>query len=186
MIIGYARVSTNDQDLSSQLDQLKQAGATKIYREKISGARSDRPELAKLMRSLGHGDVLLVTRLDRLARSTSDLLNVLDAVSKAGAAFKSLADAWADTTDLRFNAEATRLFCPSDQLPQPHRVDTYWSYAANHLAGSDTQRSLSNGRLQSRQSRFHNKRRNRSAPLRLQHHRRSRPATGYLLVRDPR
>ena len=52
------------------------------------------------MRSLGHGDVLLVTRLDRLARSTSDLLNVLDAVSKAGAAFKSLADAWADTTDL--------------------------------------------------------------------------------------
>ena len=72
MIIGYARVSTNDQDLSSQLDQLKQAGATKIYREKISGARSDRPELAKLMRSLGHGDVLLVTRLDRLARSTSD------------------------------------------------------------------------------------------------------------------
>ena len=97
MIIGYARVSTNDQDLSSQLDQLKQAGATKIYREKISGARSDRPELAKLMRSLGHGDVLLVTRLDRLARSTSDLLNVLDAVSKAGAAFKSLADAWADT-----------------------------------------------------------------------------------------
>jgi DNA invertase Pin-like site-specific DNA recombinase len=55
MIIGYARVSTNDQDLSSQLDELKQAGATKIYREKISGARSDRPELAKLMRSLGPG-----------------------------------------------------------------------------------------------------------------------------------
>jgi DNA invertase Pin-like site-specific DNA recombinase len=98
MIIGYARGSTNDQDLSSQLDQLKQAGATKIYKEKISGARSDRPELAKLMRLLNYGDVLLVTRLDRLARSTRDLLNVLDAVSNAGAAFKSLSDQWADTT----------------------------------------------------------------------------------------
>ena len=98
MIVGYARVSTQDQDLSGQLHALKAAGATKIYREKISGARSDRPELAKLMRSLTKGDVLVVTRLDRLARSTRDLLNVLDAVSKAGAAFKSLADAWADTT----------------------------------------------------------------------------------------
>jgi DNA invertase Pin-like site-specific DNA recombinase len=98
MIIGYARVSTNDQDLSAQLDALKQAGATKIYREKISGARSDRPELAKLMKALQPGDILLVTRLDRLARSTRDLLNVLADVSKAGGAFKSLADAWADTT----------------------------------------------------------------------------------------
>jgi DNA invertase Pin-like site-specific DNA recombinase len=98
VIIGYARVSTLDQDLTSQLEQLKTAGAEKVFREKISGARSDRPELAKLMRSLGKGDVLLVTRLDRLARSTRDLLNVLDAASKAGAAFKSLADAWADTT----------------------------------------------------------------------------------------
>jgi DNA invertase Pin-like site-specific DNA recombinase len=98
MIYGYARVSTNDQDLSSQLEALKQAGAEKIYREKISGARSDRPELAKLMKTLQPGDILLVTRLDRLARSTRDLLNVLDAVVKAAAAFRSLADSWADTT----------------------------------------------------------------------------------------
>src|SRR5262249_46854296 len=98
MIVGYARVSTNDQDLSSQLEALKAAGAEKVWREKVSGAKTDRPELAKLMRSLNHGDVLLVTRLDRLARSTRDLLNVLDTVTKAGAAFKSLADAWADTT----------------------------------------------------------------------------------------
>jgi DNA invertase Pin-like site-specific DNA recombinase len=98
MIIGYARVSTNDQDLSSQLEALKQAGATKIYREKISGARSDRPELAKLMKTIGHNDVLIVTRLDRLARSTRDLLNVLADVTKAGGAFKSLADTWADST----------------------------------------------------------------------------------------
>jgi DNA invertase Pin-like site-specific DNA recombinase len=98
MIVGYARVSTQDQDLSSQLESLKQAGAEKIFREKISGARSDRPELAKLIRSLQPGDILLVCRLDRLARSTRDLLNVLDAVAKAAAAFRSLADTWADTT----------------------------------------------------------------------------------------
>jgi DNA invertase Pin-like site-specific DNA recombinase len=98
MIIGYARVSTNDQDLSSQLEALKQAGATKIYREKISGARSDRPELGRLIKALDDGDVLLVTRLDRLPRSTRDLLNVLADVAKAGGAFKSLSDQWADTT----------------------------------------------------------------------------------------
>jgi DNA invertase Pin-like site-specific DNA recombinase len=80
------------------LEALKQAGATKIFREKISGARSDRPELAKLMKALQPGDVLLVTRLDRLARSTRDLLNVLADTAKAGAAFKSLSDQWADTT----------------------------------------------------------------------------------------
>jgi DNA invertase Pin-like site-specific DNA recombinase len=98
MIVGYARVSTGSQDLAAQLEALKKAGAHKVWREKISGARSDRPELAKLMRTLTEGDVLIVTRLDRLARSTRDLLNVLDAVAKAGAAFKSLADTWADTT----------------------------------------------------------------------------------------
>ena len=98
MIIGYARVSTLDQDLTAQLEQLKAAGAERIFKEKISGAQTDRPELAKLMRALQPGDVLLVTRLDRLARSTRDLLNVLDAVAKAEAAFPSLADAWADTT----------------------------------------------------------------------------------------
>ncbi|MFL6797469.1 MAG: recombinase family protein [Xanthobacteraceae bacterium] len=97
-IIGYARVSTGGQDLTSQQHALQAAGAAKIYREKISGARSDRPELAKALKSLEPGDVLLVTRLDRLARSTRDLLNVLDLVTKAGAGFKSLADNWADTT----------------------------------------------------------------------------------------
>jgi DNA invertase Pin-like site-specific DNA recombinase len=70
----------------------------KIYAEKISGARSDRPELAKVLRRIGTGDVLIVTRLDRLARSTRDLLNILDDIAKRGAGFKSLHDAWADTT----------------------------------------------------------------------------------------
>src|SRR5215510_6584660 len=97
-IYGYARVSTGGQSLASQDAQLRAAGCTKIYAEKISGARSDRPELAKLLKRLDRGDVLMVTRLDRLARSTRDLLNILDEIGKAGAGFKSLADPWADTT----------------------------------------------------------------------------------------
>ena len=98
MIYGYARVSTKDQLLETQQATLTATGCTKIYAEKISGAKSDRPELAKLLKALGAGDVLIVTRLDRLARSTRDLLNIIDAIAKAGAGFKSLADAWADTT----------------------------------------------------------------------------------------
>src|SRR5262249_8330742 len=97
-IFGYARVSTRDQDLTSQLDELKAAGCGNIFKEKASGAKSDRPELAKAIRRLDHSDVLTVTRLDRLARSTRDLLNILDAIGKAGAGFRSLRDTWADTT----------------------------------------------------------------------------------------
>jgi DNA invertase Pin-like site-specific DNA recombinase len=94
-VYGYARVSTDGQSLASQDAQLRTAGCTKIYAEKISGSRGDRPELAKLLKRLDRGDVLTVTRLDRLARSTRDLLNILDVVGKAGAGFKSLGDAWA-------------------------------------------------------------------------------------------
>jgi DNA invertase Pin-like site-specific DNA recombinase len=97
-ILGYARVSTHGQDLVGQLAELQAAGCAKIYREKASGAKTDRPELAKLLRALEPGDVLIVTRLDRLARSTRDLLNVLDAVARAKAGFRSLKDTWADTT----------------------------------------------------------------------------------------
>src|SRR5258708_17017004 len=77
---------------------LKAAGVERVYAEKISGARSDRAQLAKLLKAIGEGDMVVVTRLDRLARSTRDLLNILDAIAKAGATFKSLADTWADTT----------------------------------------------------------------------------------------
>src|SRR5262245_6655863 len=97
-IFGYARVSTDGQSLASQDAQLHAAGAAKVYSEKISGAKTDRPELAKVIKRLDAGDVLMVTRLDRLARSTRDLLNILDAIGKAGAGFKSLGDTWADTT----------------------------------------------------------------------------------------
>jgi DNA invertase Pin-like site-specific DNA recombinase len=97
-VIGYCRVSTDGQSLDDQIAALKAAGATRMFAEKQSGARSDRPQLRKAIAALGKGDTLIVTRLDRLARSTRDLLNVLHEVGEAGAAFKSLADTWADTT----------------------------------------------------------------------------------------
>lgn len=98
MIVGYARASTDGQTLDAQQSALSAAGAERVFAEKISGAVTDRKALGRAIAALGTGDVLLVTRLDRLARSTRDLLNVLDAISKAGAGFRSLADAWADTT----------------------------------------------------------------------------------------
>jgi DNA invertase Pin-like site-specific DNA recombinase len=97
-ILAYARVSTEGQSLAAQQEALRAAGAEKVYAEKASGAKADRPALARLLKRLEPGDVVLVTRLDRLARSTRDLLNTLEAVAQAGATFKSLADTWADTT----------------------------------------------------------------------------------------
>jgi DNA invertase Pin-like site-specific DNA recombinase len=97
-VYGYGRVSTGSQTLAAQDAALAAAGCAKVYSEKVSGARSDRAELAKLLKRLEPGDVLIVTRLDRLARSTRDLLNILDTIGKAGAGFKSLHDTWADTT----------------------------------------------------------------------------------------
>jgi DNA invertase Pin-like site-specific DNA recombinase len=97
-IIGYARVSTQDQHLTGQLEALKSAGAETVYRGKISGVRADRPQLAKLMTSLKHGDVVLVTKLDRLGRSARELLDLIDAIGKAGAAFRSLGDPLWDTS----------------------------------------------------------------------------------------
>src|SRR5438309_559859 len=90
-------VSTDGQTLDAQQAALRAAGAEVVFAEKVSGAVTDRKALAKAIEALGDGDVLLVTRLDRLARSTRDLLNILDQVAKAGAKFRSLADTWADT-----------------------------------------------------------------------------------------
>jgi DNA invertase Pin-like site-specific DNA recombinase len=98
MIVGYAHVSTDGQTLHAQQASLAAAGAERVFAEKVCGAVTDRKALGRAIAALGAGDVLLVTRLDRLARSTRELLNVLDAVGKAGAGFRSLADAWADTT----------------------------------------------------------------------------------------
>jgi DNA invertase Pin-like site-specific DNA recombinase len=92
------RVSTDGQSIEAQVKQLRQAGAGKVFRETASGARADRPQLRSALAALGGGDVLFVTRLDRLARSTRDLLNTLAAIAERGARFRSLGDAWADTT----------------------------------------------------------------------------------------
>jgi DNA invertase Pin-like site-specific DNA recombinase len=97
-IIGYARVSTDGQTLDAQQSALKAAGAERVYSEKISGTVTDRKALAKAIAALGKEDVLLVTRLDRLARSTRDLLNTLAAVAERGAGFRSIADPMLDTT----------------------------------------------------------------------------------------
>ena len=98
-IYGYARVSTDGQSVAAQEAQLRAAGCAKVYSEKISGKRTDgRVELAKLLKRLGDGDVLMVTRLDRLARSTRDLLNILHTLGERSIGFRSLAEAWADTT----------------------------------------------------------------------------------------
>jgi len=97
-VIGYARVSTDGQSLQSQTEALHTAGCARVYSEKQSGAYTERPQLAKAIQALGNGDTMVVCKLDRLARSTRDLLNTLDAIGKAGATFKSLGDTWADTT----------------------------------------------------------------------------------------
>jgi DNA invertase Pin-like site-specific DNA recombinase len=97
-IFGYSRVSTDGQSLEAQISALRAAGCEKVFREKISGAHADRKELRRLLAGLHKGDLVVVTRLDRLARSTRDLLNVLAAIADHGAGFNSLADAWANTT----------------------------------------------------------------------------------------
>lgn len=97
-IFGYARVSTDGQTLAAQDAVLRAAGCAKVFAEKANGAKTDRAELRKVVKRLGDGDVLMVTRLDRLARSTRDLLNTLHEITKCGVGFRSLGDPWCDTT----------------------------------------------------------------------------------------
>jgi len=98
MIYGYARVSTDGQSVDAQVRQLTKAGCKKVFREVASGAKTDRAQLRKALDQLDADDVLMVTRLDRLARSTRDLLNTLASVADREAGFRSLGDTWADTT----------------------------------------------------------------------------------------
>src|SRR5947209_18373075 len=95
--LGYARVSTYGQTLEAQLAQLKAQGCSRIYREKASGAQPDRRELLKLLKAIAPGDVVIVTRIDRLARSTFDLFAILKQIVDRGGQFRSLAEPWADT-----------------------------------------------------------------------------------------
>ena len=98
MIYGYARVSTDAQDLTSQLAQLKAAGCERVFREKISGATADRPQLHKLLAAVGHGDVVIIPAVDRLSRDTTDLLVIARDLQKAGAGLRSIAEPVVDTT----------------------------------------------------------------------------------------
>jgi len=97
-LIGYARVSTDDQDLTNQRDGLLAVGCARIFAEKITGTHARRPELAKMLEHLRSGDVVVVTRLDRLARSTRDLLDIAEQLQARGTDLRSLAEPWADTT----------------------------------------------------------------------------------------
>ena len=98
MIYGYARVSTDAQDLTHQVRQLEVAGCAKIYREKVSGATAERPQLRKLLAVLSPGDVVVIAAVDRLSRDTTDLLVIAREVQQAGAGLRSLAEPVLDTT----------------------------------------------------------------------------------------
>src|SRR5208282_336516 len=98
MLYGYARVSTDAQDLGNQLAQLKAAGCEKIFRDKLTGAHAERPQLQRLLRAVDHGDVVIVPAVDRLSRDTTDLLVIARELQKAGAGLRSLAEPVVDTT----------------------------------------------------------------------------------------
>jgi DNA invertase Pin-like site-specific DNA recombinase len=97
-IFGYARVSTDGQALDAQREELQAAGCEKVFQEQGGGAHANRPQLARVLATIDRGDVLIGSRLDRLARSTRDLLDIVGAVAERGASFRSLGDSWADTT----------------------------------------------------------------------------------------
>lgn len=92
------RLCTGDQSVAALVEQLAQAGAEKVFKDKVSGATTHRSQLKRVLDGLTKGDVLLVTRFDRLARRTRDLLNVLAYIAERKAGFRSLGDTWADTT----------------------------------------------------------------------------------------
>jgi len=99
MIVGYARVSTTDQDYEIQVEQLRGAGAEKVFSEKLSGTKADnRPELQRMLEFVREGDVVLVTRLDRLARSVLDLHAIVDQLARKGVAFRCTEQAGVDTS----------------------------------------------------------------------------------------
>jgi DNA invertase Pin-like site-specific DNA recombinase len=95
--VGYARVSTEGQDLTAQISALKEAGATVIFREKATGKHADRPQLVRMLKQLKRGDCVVVTKIDRLGRGLRDLVNILHDLDKAGVSFTSIGDPWCDT-----------------------------------------------------------------------------------------
>ncbi|KAF2783879.1 recombinase, partial [Clostridium perfringens] len=100
MLVGYARVSTEEQSLNRQIDMLIDYGVDKrnIYQEKISGMKSNREQLDKMIDELQAGDTVIITDLTRISRSTKDLLNIIDRIKAKGASIKSIKDTWLDTS----------------------------------------------------------------------------------------
>lgn len=98
MLLGYSRVSTQDQNLDRQIDQLKEAGCEKIFCEKITGTKKDRTELDRLLDQIRPGDTIIISELTRLSRSTKDLFQIVELIEKKGANIKSLKEVWVDTT----------------------------------------------------------------------------------------
>jgi len=98
MILGYARVSTQDQNLERQTDQLLQSGCERIFQEKITGTKKERPELDRLLDQLRQGDIIIVTELTRLSRSIKDLFSLVDMIHQKGANLRSIKEPWLDTT----------------------------------------------------------------------------------------
>jgi hypothetical protein len=151
-ILGYARVSTDGQTLDAQQAALAAAGAQRVFAEKINGAVTDRRQLAKALAALAPGDTLIVTKLDRLTRSTRDLLNTLDAIGKAGATFRSLGDTWADTTTPHtVDADGVRWPCgirassdPGAHRRRPHQGESPGRSVRpqTHLDPTSTRRSV--------------------------------------------
>jgi DNA invertase Pin-like site-specific DNA recombinase len=117
MIYGYARVSTDAQDLTSQLAQLKAAGCEKVFREKITGTTADRPQLKKLLVTLAPGDIVITPAVDRLSRDATDLLVIARDMQRAGAGLRSIADPTIWECRLRtaddLEKDATRLETPT-------------------------------------------------------------------------
>jgi DNA invertase Pin-like site-specific DNA recombinase len=134
-IWGYARVSSESQDYERQVEALRAAGAEKVLAEKMTGANADRPQLTKLMAGLKAGDVVLVTKIDRLGRSTRDLLNLIGDMRKAGANFKSLGDEMLDTTSANGELIFTILAA----------ISTYERRLINSRTGEGRERAMANG-----------------------------------------
>lgn len=103
MIIGYARVSTSGQSLDGQCDSLRQAGCERIYGEKVSGAKVQRPELERMLDALRDGDTVVITELTRLGRSVKDLFSIIERIHDAGASIRSIRETWLDTTTPQCN-----------------------------------------------------------------------------------
>ena len=138
MKIGYARVSTPDQKLRMQTDALKKAGCTKIFKEKASGAKSDRPQFLKMMEHIRKGDTVLVWKLDRLSRSMKDLLNTISQLEERGIGFKSLNDPIDTTTPqgkLIFNIFASLAEFERDIISERTKAGLAAARARGRLGG---------------------------------------------------